>query len=94
MFSGLPVVLSDAVVGRLDMIDPGNSGYAYRCGDTDGLATILRKILDDHALLQHLKNGVVHQMERWTAADLLDSWVSAIEISVRRKERKTRDKKS
>jgi glycosyltransferase involved in cell wall biosynthesis len=94
MFSGLPVVLSDAVVGRLDMIDPGNSGYAYRCGDTDGLATILRKVLDDHALLQHLKNGVVHQMERWTGADLLDSWVSAIEISVRRKGRKTRDKKS
>jgi len=27
MFSGLPVLLSDAVIGRLEMIDPGESGY-------------------------------------------------------------------
>ena len=91
MFSGLPVVLSDAVVGRLDMIDPGNSGYAYRCGDTDGLAAILRKVLADRDLLQHLKSGVALQMGRWTAADLLNSWVSAIEISIRRKHRQTQN---
>jgi glycosyltransferase involved in cell wall biosynthesis len=27
MFSGLPVLLSYAVIGRLEMIDPGKSGY-------------------------------------------------------------------
>ena len=60
------------------MIDPGNSGYPYPCGDEDALAALLRKILGDPALLEHLKDGVARQMERWTAADLLDSWVGAV----------------
>jgi glycosyltransferase involved in cell wall biosynthesis len=81
MFSGLPVLLSDAVIGRLDMIDSGNSGYTYPCGDIDTLATLLRKILDDSTLLRHLKDGVARQMERWTAADMLDSWVGAVELA-------------
>jgi glycosyltransferase involved in cell wall biosynthesis len=83
MFSGLPVLLSDAIIGRLDMIDQGISGYSYQCADTDALAVLLRKILSDPIHLQRLKEGVAHQMERWTAADLLDSWVSAIETSLR-----------
>jgi glycosyltransferase involved in cell wall biosynthesis len=81
MFSGLPVLLSDAVIGRLEMIDPGNSGFSFACGDTEALTVLLRQILDDPVLLQRLKGGVVRQMERWTAADLLDSWVCAIETS-------------
>lgn len=85
MFSGLPVLLSDAVVGRLDMINSGESGYSYPCGDTDALAVLLRKILGDHALLQDMTQAVERQMGRWTAADLLDSWVGAIETSYRRR---------
>jgi glycosyltransferase involved in cell wall biosynthesis len=85
MFSGLPVLLSDAVIGRLEMIDPGNSGYSYHCGDTDALAVLLRKILGDPALLQHMREAVARQTGHWTAADLLDSWVGAIETSYRRK---------
>jgi glycosyltransferase involved in cell wall biosynthesis len=88
MFSGLPVLLSDAVTGRLEMIDHGNSGYAYPCGDTDALAALLKKILADSALLQHMKECVASQMERWTASDLLDSWVGAIETSYRSKQGK------
>ena len=92
MFSGLPVLLSDAVIGRLEMIDHGNSGYAYHCGDTDALAALLQRILRDPALLRHMKEGVARQMERWTAEDLLDSWVGAIETSLRSKQMRTRKK--
>ena len=81
MFSGLPVLLSDAVIGRLEMIDPGSSGYSYPSGDTDALAALLRKVLGDSALLRHLKEGVVRQMECWTAAEMLDSWVGAVELA-------------
>ena len=85
MFSGLPVLLSDAVIGRLEMIDQGNSGYTYPCGDTDTLAVLLRQILGDASLLEHLKRGVAQQMESWTSADLLDSWVTAIDCAIRKK---------
>lgn len=85
MFSGTPVVLSDAVVGRADMIDPGESGYLFPCGDIAALAGLLRKILPDRALLQHLKDGVARQMQSWTGQDYVDSWVSGIELALSRK---------
>lgn len=87
MLSGLPVLLSDAVIGRLEMIDAGNSGYTYPCGDADTLAAWLQKILGDPALLKHLKESVARQMERWTAEGLLDSWVGAIEVAKQLKQK-------
>jgi glycosyltransferase involved in cell wall biosynthesis len=87
MFSGLPVLLSDAVIGRLEMIDPGKTGYPYPCGNADALAALLRKILGDPALLGYMKKGVAHQMEGWTAEDFLDSWVGAIEAAERLKQK-------
>jgi glycosyltransferase involved in cell wall biosynthesis len=83
MLAGVPTILSDAVVGRISMIDPGNSGYTYPCGDSDRLATILRKVLCDSALLQHLKEGVTRQMEMWRSSDFLDSWLRAIDQAKR-----------
>jgi glycosyltransferase involved in cell wall biosynthesis len=85
MFSGIPVILSDAVLGRLDMIHEGISGYSYPCGDVAALAAILTKVLSDPVLLEQLKVGVRRQMESWTMADCLDSWVGAIEIAHRRR---------
>jgi glycosyltransferase involved in cell wall biosynthesis len=85
MFSGLPVVLSDAVRGRMDMIDTGKSGYTYRCGDIEELAAILNQVLGDPELLARLKTGVRKQMEAWTLHDFLDSWVGAIELARRYK---------
>ncbi len=85
MLSGLPVILSDAVLGRLGMIETGISGYTYPCGDSNRLAEILKTVLNDPALLNSLKDGVCRQMESWTMADLLDTWLSAILIAQLRK---------
>ncbi|HTP67861.1 MAG TPA: glycosyltransferase family 4 protein, partial [Dongiaceae bacterium] len=79
MFTGLPVLLSDAVLGRLDMIIPGETGYTYRCGDEAALSEHLRQSLQDRAVLQHLKEGVAKRMERWTSEELTNCWVSAVE---------------
>jgi len=84
MFSGLPVILSDAVEGRLDMIHEGRSGYLYPCGDTDRLARTLRRILEDPAHLAQLKEGVNQQMESWKIEDYLHSWIEAVEIAIQR----------
>jgi glycosyltransferase involved in cell wall biosynthesis len=82
MFSGLPVVLSDAVEGRLDLIHEGRSGYIYPCGDVDRLANILRRVLQDPAHLAQLQEGARHQMESWKIDDFLDSWTEAVEIAL------------
>jgi glycosyltransferase involved in cell wall biosynthesis len=84
MFSGLPVLLSDIVIGRLEMIDPGKSGYSYPCGDVEALAALLRKILGDPALLGYMKE------RHWTTQDLLDSWVGAIKVAKQVKRQQVR----
>lgn len=86
MFSGLPVLLSDAVIGRLELIEPGNTGFSYPCGNVAALGELLQKILADPALLQRMKTGVSRRMERWTSSDFLDSWVGAVQLGKRLKQ--------
>lgn len=85
MFSGTPVILSDAVVGRADMIDPGKSGFLYPCNDVGALAALLRKTLSNRALLNELRNGVELQMKSWTAQDYMDSFIDGIDLAISRK---------
>ncbi len=84
MLSGLPVILSDAVLGRLGMIESGISGYTYPCGDSVRLAEILKTVLNDPTLLNSLKEGVRRQMESWRPSDLLDASVLAIDKAIQR----------
>jgi glycosyltransferase involved in cell wall biosynthesis len=85
MFSGTPVILSDAVLGRADMIHSGKSGYLYPCNDVEALSALLRKTLSNRALLSELRAGVELQMKTWTAQDYVDSFIDGIELAVSRK---------
>jgi glycosyltransferase involved in cell wall biosynthesis len=85
MFSGTPVILSDAVLGRADMIHSGKSGYLYPCNDVEALSALLRKTLSNRALLNELRAGVELQMKTWTAQDYVDSFIDGIELAVSRK---------
>src|SRR5258708_1746188 len=87
MFTGIPVILSDTIVGRAAMIRPGKSGYLVRCGDTEDLARILKKTLSDPEHLSALKAGVAEQMQSWTAQKFADSWFLAIETALARKQK-------
>ncbi len=87
MFSGIPVILSDRIVGRAAMIQPGESGYLFRCGDTEDLARILKKTLSDPEHLSALKAGVAEQMQSWTAQKFADSWFLAIETALARQQK-------
>jgi glycosyltransferase involved in cell wall biosynthesis len=45
MLCGLPVVISSEIRGRLELIDPGETGYVFPCADVNALADILRTTL-------------------------------------------------
>lgn len=47
MHFGLPVVVSDRVHCRRDLVVEGQTGYSFPSGDAEGLASVLRKLLDD-----------------------------------------------
>ncbi|MGB6822355.1 MAG: glycosyltransferase [Candidatus Acidiferrales bacterium] len=47
MLCGLPVMLSDEIRGRRELIDEGETGYTFRCKDVEALATLLHGALAD-----------------------------------------------
>ena len=51
MTCGLPVVVSDQVGARYDLVDGYGTGWVYPARDVDALAKILREILPDGELL-------------------------------------------
>ena len=47
MLCGIPVAISDEIRGRRELIDIGETGFIFHCGDVDALAKIFRKSLAD-----------------------------------------------
>jgi len=42
MICGVPVVVSDRIGARYDLVESGKTGFVYPCGNVDALATILK----------------------------------------------------
>ncbi len=53
MHMGLPVVAS-AVKGHVDLIDDGETGLLYPCGDTDTCAKLVRRLMDEPELRERI----------------------------------------
>ncbi len=45
MLCGLPVIISSEIRGRLELIDPGETGYVFPCADVNALSQILQVAL-------------------------------------------------
>jgi glycosyltransferase involved in cell wall biosynthesis len=47
MLCGLPVILSDEIRGRFELIDPGRTGFIFKCRDVENLTRLLREAIAD-----------------------------------------------
>ena len=54
MAAGLPVIVSDASPGPLEMVEPGVHGLVVPSDNADALAAALARLMADPALRQHL----------------------------------------
>jgi glycosyltransferase involved in cell wall biosynthesis len=79
MLCGCPVILSDEVRGRFDLVNEGRTGFIYPCGNVDAMAKILAAILSDRAKLAELSRAAVARMETWSPRDHVDALVMAAE---------------
>jgi glycosyltransferase involved in cell wall biosynthesis len=66
MLCGLPVVLSDEILGRREQIDEGETGYIFPCGNVDTLAEILRRSLADPAKLAVMGQAARRKMDSFS----------------------------
>jgi glycosyltransferase involved in cell wall biosynthesis len=84
MACGLPVVASDRVGARLDLIVPGVTGEVYPVGDVQALATIVRDLLSDREKLDRMKDAARTRLSTWSYHEhvqgVVDAVVNAVQI--------------
>lgn len=84
MLCGLPVLLSDEIRGRFDLVIPGRTGEIFPCGNVEALAAALRKLLSDRAVLATLSLNARERMETWSPRENIAAGVDAVRRAVER----------
>jgi glycosyltransferase involved in cell wall biosynthesis len=82
MLCGCPVVVSDRVGARYDLVREGETGSVFPCGDVEALARILRLLLSDRSQLDRMGAAAKERMLTWTPEMNVEAFVEAIEMAV------------
>ena len=79
MSCGCPVVLSDSIPGRFELVHHGQTGFVYPCGNVNALASILSQALEDPEKLKCLSMASVERMNAWSIPVYIDGFVAVLE---------------
>ncbi len=82
MLCRCPVVVSDHVGARLDLVREGETGYVYPCGDVESLAAVLRRALGDRGALRRMGEAARVRMASWSHVDYARGFVRAVSKAV------------
>ena len=85
MLCECPVVVSDRVGARFDLVEQGKTGFIFPCGDVQALATILRNSLADCERLKQMGEAARERMARWNPEQNIEATIAAIERAIHRK---------
>ena len=82
MVCGLPVVVSDQVGARFDLIDGQGTGFVYPVGDINALARILHDTLPDRDRLRCMGEAAKARMVTWSPREKTLSFIKAVKMAV------------
>ncbi len=82
MLCGCPVILSDQIRGRAELVRNGETGYFFPCGDVDALAAIVRELLRNPSHLKEMSKASVERMVTWSPRECVEGHVQAVERSL------------
>ncbi len=85
MLCGLPVVVSNRVGAKFDLVRPGANGYLFPVADVDALAAILKEILPDREKRARMGAAAMQQMQRWSPREYVESLVRAVNLAAKGK---------
>lgn len=91
MLCGCPVVVSDRVGARHDLVQNYQTGLVYPCGNLDALAEILQTVLGNQELLQKMVAATTKRMESWSVHENVEALVQALEKALVHKSEKILD---
>ncbi len=83
MLCACPVILSDSIRGRLDLVNHRVTGFVYPCGDVDALAGVMREALANPFRLSQMRVAARRRMETWSPDVHVAKMVEAIALAVR-----------
>ncbi|HXN21365.1 MAG TPA: glycosyltransferase [Candidatus Dormibacteraeota bacterium] len=86
MLCRCPVVVSDRVGARYDLVKHGESGFVFPTGNVHALAELLNAALQDEPKLAKIRRAARHQLDCWSPRENVAGTVEAIERAVRLKE--------
>jgi glycosyltransferase involved in cell wall biosynthesis len=80
MLCGLPVVVSDRVGAKFDLVRPGENGYVYPAGNIEALARVLREVLPNPEQRARLGAAARQRMETWSPREYTEGMVRAVQL--------------
>lgn len=83
MLCGLPVLVSDRVGAKFDLVQPGENGFIFPVGDVEALAGILNEILPDAAKRARMGTAARERMRTWSPRDYVESVVRAVNLAAK-----------
>lgn len=81
MLCGLPVVVSDRVGARFDLVCTDDTGKVFPAGNIDALAAILREILPNSAIRKQMGANAARRMDTWSPIEYVEGFVKAVDIA-------------
>jgi glycosyltransferase involved in cell wall biosynthesis len=78
MLCRCPVIVSDRVGARFDLVKEGETGYVFPCGDIHSLASVLRLALNDRPRLRRMGEAARKRMASWSPADYVNALVESV----------------
>jgi glycosyltransferase involved in cell wall biosynthesis len=81
MLCGLPVVVSDRVGAKFDLVRPGENGYVFPVGNVNALAGILKEILPDTQKKSRMGAAAFQRMQTWSPHEYVEGIVHAVRLA-------------
>jgi glycosyltransferase involved in cell wall biosynthesis len=83
MLSGCPVIVSDKVGARFDLVRNSETGFVFPVGNIEILAELLGEMLPARERLQQMGDRAREGMADWSPEKNIDGLVGAIEAALR-----------
>ena len=78
MLCGCPVIVSDRVGARLDLVFEGRTGFIFPVSNLEALAVLLREVLNSRDRLIRIVEAAQARMNEWSPEKNVDGLIEAI----------------
>jgi len=78
MLCGCPVIVSDRVGARFDLVREGETGFVFPCGDIDALSAVLNRAIQNPKRLRKMGEASRERMKHWSPADNIAGFENAL----------------